>query len=195
MTTQQEKVYLKLHKSFVKEDLLNKETGKTFNMVTLPKGTMIDGKDVGGFSFSPFFVNTPNLFKDNELQRDEEGKPLPNLDSPMREIPCMKDKELWLKKDDETIKVLPEKVKEALKQNRTQYLANKKEQKQEVAQDTPEQEAPAQDKPAQDAPKQDKPKKRPSPAELAKKATARAKAANAERKEPAQDAPKQAPKL
>lgn len=54
-------VYLNLHKAFVRENIeyTDKGTGekKTFNQVTLPKGTVIDGIDVGGYEFSPLFVN------------------------------------------------------------------------------------------------------------------------------------------
>lgn len=34
---------------------------KTFNKVTLPKGVILGGKDLGGSSFSPLFVNESRL--------------------------------------------------------------------------------------------------------------------------------------
>lgn len=192
MTKQPDKIYLKLHKSYVKEDLLNSETQKRFNLVTLPKDTMIDGQNVGGYTFSPLFVNTPNLFKDRELVRDENGIPMPNTESPMREIPCMKDKEIWLQKDGDTVKVLPEKLADALKENRTQYLAQQKEAKKEQTQEQSQtKEAPVQDTPAPEQKEPAKPKKRPSPAELGKQATARAKAYNEEHKAQMQEQPAQ----
>lgn len=54
-------VYLSLHKSFVREGIeyTDRATGeaRTFNSATLPKGTVVDGVDVGGYEFSPMFVN------------------------------------------------------------------------------------------------------------------------------------------
>ena len=54
-------VYLSLHKSFVREGIeyTDRATGeaRTFNSATLPKGTVVDGMDVGGYEFSPMFVN------------------------------------------------------------------------------------------------------------------------------------------
>jgi hypothetical protein len=48
-----EKVYLDLHKSFVKEDIpyIDKQSGeeRTFNSVALPADTIINGKNVGDY--------------------------------------------------------------------------------------------------------------------------------------------------
>ena len=53
--------YLTLHKNFVRTDIeyTDRETGevRTFNSVTLPKGTVVDGVDVSYYQFSPMFVN------------------------------------------------------------------------------------------------------------------------------------------
>ena len=53
--------YVTLHKNFVRTDIeyADRRTGevKTFNSVTLPKGTVIDGRDVSYYQFSPLFVN------------------------------------------------------------------------------------------------------------------------------------------
>ena len=49
--------YLTLHKNFVRTDIeyADRVTGesRTFNSVTLPKGTVIDGVDVSYYQFSP----------------------------------------------------------------------------------------------------------------------------------------------
>lgn len=54
-------VYLTLHENFVREGIAytDRATGerKTFNQVRLPAGTVIDGRDVGGYEFSPLFVD------------------------------------------------------------------------------------------------------------------------------------------
>lgn len=54
-------VYLTLHEDFVREDVAytDRATGetRTFNQVRLPAGTVIDGRDVGGYEFSPLFVD------------------------------------------------------------------------------------------------------------------------------------------
>ena len=55
--------YLTLHKNFVRTDIeyTDRVTGevRTFNSVTLPKGTVIDGVDVSYYQFSPMFVTNP----------------------------------------------------------------------------------------------------------------------------------------
>lgn len=118
-------VYISLHESFVKENVkyTDKKTGqeKTFNIVRLPKDTVIDGKDVGGFEFSPLYVN-PSKFRgehwrdipllaDREVQlrrdvRDIEGSPIIGDDG---------------KREKEVIKVTPEQIKTALSEARKRY--------------------------------------------------------------------------
>lgn len=121
MNEENSKVYLSFHKSFVKEGIpyVDRATGedKTFNSVTLPSDTVIDGKSAGGFQFSPLFVN-PSKF-----------------DEDWRVIPLLADREVWLTRtarDDEgnvvlgedgepvreTLKVLPHQIKDALAEAR-----------------------------------------------------------------------------
>lgn len=121
-------VYLTLHKNFVREDIeyADRKTGetKTFNSVTLPKGTVIDGLDVSYYQFSPMFVN-PSRFKGENF----------------RDMPLLADREVWLKKGlmnpdgtpvvDETgkevkdiVKVMPAALKEAVDKGRAEFLAS-----------------------------------------------------------------------
>ncbi len=121
MSDTAEKVYLSFHKSFVKEDIpyIDRNTGedRTFNSVTLPSDTVIDGKNVGGFQFSPLFVN-PSKYDENQ-----------------RVIPLLADREVRLTKtardadgnvlldqdgnpEKETLAVMPAAIKEALAQAR-----------------------------------------------------------------------------
>ena len=76
-------VYISLHHAFVKENIAynDKATGdqKTFNVVRLPPDTVIDGKDVGGFEFSPLYVN-PSKFRGENW----------------RDIPLLADREVQL---------------------------------------------------------------------------------------------------
>ena len=78
-------VYLSLHKSFVREGIeyTDRATGetRTFNSATLPKGTVVDGMDVGGYEFSPMFVNE-SRFKGADF----------------RDIPLLANREVWLRK-------------------------------------------------------------------------------------------------
>ena len=75
-------VYLSLHKSFVREGIeyTDRATGegRTFNSATLPKGTVVDGMDVGGYEFSPMFVNE-SRFKGADF----------------RDIPLLANREVW----------------------------------------------------------------------------------------------------
>ena len=66
MSEDRKNVYVTLHKDFVRTDIeyADRATGetRTINSVTLPKGTVNDGTDVGYYEFSPLFVN-PSRFK------------------------------------------------------------------------------------------------------------------------------------
>lgn len=118
-------VYISLHEAFVKEGIkyTDKRTGeeKSFNVARIPSGTLVDGKDVGGYEFSPLFVN-PSRFRgehwrdipllaDREvrLQKsvlDAEGKPVLGEDG---------------KRQKETLPLKPEQLKEALVEARKRY--------------------------------------------------------------------------
>lgn len=126
MAEEKKNVYVTVHKNFVREDIpyIDRASGeeRTFNKVTLPKGTIIDGQDVSYFEFSPLFVN-PSKYKGENF----------------RDIPLLADREVWLKKDmldsegqpvigedgravTEVIKVKPAQIKQAIDEGRRQYL-------------------------------------------------------------------------
>lgn len=121
-------IYITLHKNFVHEGIEyeDRKTGetKTFNSVTLPKGTVVNGQDVSYSQFSPLFVN-PSRFKGENY----------------RDIPLLAEKEVWLKKSvlepvgsptldedgkqvREVIKVMPAALKEGIDKGRAAYLAS-----------------------------------------------------------------------
>lgn len=122
MPDSKERVYLTLHENFVRENIpyTDRATGerKTFNQVTLPAGTVVDGEDLGGWQFSPLFVD-PSKYKGPAW----------------RDIPLIADREVWLKhtildadgnpipdedgkNQTETKKVMPQAIKEALIESR-----------------------------------------------------------------------------
>lgn len=121
-------VFLTLYKNFVRENIeyTDRKTGekKTFNSVTLPKGTMIGDTDVSYYQFSPRFVNPAKfrgenyrdipLLADREVrltktELDEEGTPV--LDEEGHQV-----------KD--TIKVMPSRLKEAIDKGNREYRAS-----------------------------------------------------------------------
>lgn len=125
--TEKKNVYLTLHKNFVRTDIeyADKVTGetKTFNQVTLPKGTVIDGIDAGSYQFSPLFVNESKYRGEN-----------------FRDIPLLEDREVWLRRtildaggqpvldengkpEKDTVKEMPQEIKEAVDRQRSEYLA------------------------------------------------------------------------
>lgn len=125
--TQRKNVYLSFHKNFVREQIpyTDKRTGeqKTFNQVTIPNGTVIDGKDMGGYEFSPLYVNQSRFRGEN-----------------WRDIPLLADREVWLQKSvldpdgnpvigedgkrlRDTVKVMPQRIKEALAEARKAWAA------------------------------------------------------------------------
>lgn len=118
-------VYLSFHKNFVREAIpyTDKRTGeqRTFNQVTIPNGTVIDGRDMGGYEFSPLYVN-PSRFRGEDW----------------RDVPLIAEREVWLQKsvldpdgnpvlgDDgkrlkDTVKVMPQQIKEALAESRKRW--------------------------------------------------------------------------
>ena len=116
---------------FVREGIeyTDRATGeaRTFNSATLPKGTVVDGMDVGGYEFSPMFVNE-SRFKGADF----------------RDIPLLANREVWLRKTvmgpdgqpeldeggravKDTVKVMPAQLKEAVDAGRSRYLAERAE--------------------------------------------------------------------
>lgn len=123
-TAPKKNVYISLHKAFIHENIkyTDKEgKEKTFNVVRLPSDTIIDGKDVGGYEFSPLYVN-PSKFRgenwrdiplladrDIRLQKtvlDAEGKPVLGDDG---------------RRQKESLTVKPEQIKTALSEARKRY--------------------------------------------------------------------------
>ena len=129
-------VYITVHKNFVKEGIeyYDKKTGElnTFNSVTLPRDTKLGDLDLSLCQFSPLFVN-PSRFKGENF----------------RDIPVLANKEIWLKRPvkgsdgksvldqsgkpvKETIKIMPEKLKEAIDSSRERYIASLSEKAQDA---------------------------------------------------------------
>lgn len=121
-------VYLTMHEKFVREDISyidpRTDEEKTFNSVTLPKNTVIDGVDVGYYQFSPMFVN-PSRFKGEHF----------------RDIPLLAEREVWLtrtqldesgdpvkdgdgKNVKDIVKVMPAALKQAVDAGRKEFLAS-----------------------------------------------------------------------
>ena len=97
--------------------------------MTLPSDTIIDGKDVSGYQFSPRFINESKY-----------------RSSDYRDIPLLTDREVWLQKSvmdaegnrvtdedgkavKDTIKVMPAQIKTALAESYERYKASKEESK------------------------------------------------------------------
>ena len=123
--------YVTLHKNFVRTDIehTDRRTGetRTFNSVTLPKGTVIDGHDVSYYQFSPLFVNESRY-------RGED----------YRDIPLLTNREVWLRRSildkdgkpvvneegvkvKDVIKVMPAQIRDAIERNRAEYLDSRSE--------------------------------------------------------------------
>lgn len=126
MSEDKKNVYVTLHKDFVRTDIeyADRATGetRTFNSVTLPKGTVIDGTDVGYYQFSPLFVNLSRfkgedyrdipLLANREVRLsktvlDDQGKPVTGEDGkPVRDV----------------VYAMPAQIKGALDEARSRYL-------------------------------------------------------------------------
>ena len=119
---QKKTVYLSFHENFVREGIpyTDKTTGeqRTFNQVRIPSGPIIDGQDMGGYEFSPLYVNESKY----------KG-------AAWRDVPMLADREVWLQKSildpegnpvldeagrrqKDTVKVMPQQIKDALAESR-----------------------------------------------------------------------------
>lgn len=121
-------VYLTMHEKFVREgvEYTDRSTGerKAFNVVTLPKDTVVNGEDLSYYQFSPLFVDR-SRFKGDEF----------------RDIPLQAHKEVWLKKTvmgedgrpvtdadgrqvKDVVKVMPADLRQAVEDGRSRYVAS-----------------------------------------------------------------------
>ena len=123
--TEKKNVYISLHEAFVRVGIqyTDRRTGeqRSFNVVRLPPDTVIDGRDVGGYEFSPLYVN-PSRFRgehwrdvpllaDREVRLsrsvlDAEGRPIVGEDG---------------KREKETMAVMPSQIRDALSEARKRY--------------------------------------------------------------------------
>lgn len=77
-TLNKDKVYLNVHNNFAKIGLESKlGNGQTFNAVTIPNGSVVDGKDIGGGTIYPLDMYIyKNKFNDNlttvQFRQDQE---------------------------------------------------------------------------------------------------------------------------
>ena len=123
--TEKKNVYISLHEAFVREGIqyTDRRTGeqRSFNVVRLPPDTVIDGRDVGGYEFSPLYVNPSRvrgehwrdvpLLADREVRLsrsvlDAEGRPIVGEDG---------------KREKETMAVMPSQIRDALSEARRRY--------------------------------------------------------------------------
>lgn len=115
--SERKNVYISLHEAFVREGIqyTDRSTGeqRSFNVVRLPPDTVIGGRDVGGYEFSPLYVN-PSRFRGEHW----------------RDVPLLADREVRLsrsvlgedgRREKETLVVSPAQIKEALTEARKRY--------------------------------------------------------------------------
>lgn len=137
MAEEKKNTYITLHRNFVKADIeyTDPKSGekRTFNSVTLPKGTVIDGRDVSYYQFSPMFVNPSKYRGENFV-----------------DVPLLTNREVWLQRSildaegnpvidertgraaKDTVKVMPAQIKTALDEARREYLAQRESKEQSL---------------------------------------------------------------
>lgn len=112
-TMDKERVYLNVHTSFAKLGIEDESgNGQTYNVVTLPRGTSVDGKDLSGGRLYPFGMYIyPNKFNDNliTVQYKPEQEVQVNL------------------KNGEKVKVKAEELCESVDKANKKYLSEHKE--------------------------------------------------------------------
>lgn len=99
-------IYIRINKAFVQKDIESvKEPDKTYNRVTMPKNTIVDGKNIGGYSFYPRFIL-------DDLSIDK-----------VYAIPWQADKEIRLVRGTDEIEVNPAALKESLNESYRNWKA------------------------------------------------------------------------
>lgn len=138
MAEEKKNTYITLHRNFVRTDIeyLDSKSGekRTFNSVTLPKGTVVEGRDVSYYQFSPMFVNPSKYRGENFV-----------------DIPLLTNKEVWLQRSildaegrpvideqtgrpaKDTVKLMPAQLKTALDEARREYLAQRESREQSLS--------------------------------------------------------------
>ena len=58
------KVYISLHRSYCRQMPDKFEEGKVYNIMTVPRGTMLNGQDIGGGKINPRYMNVSKFNPD-----------------------------------------------------------------------------------------------------------------------------------
>ena len=111
------KVYISLNKAFCYQKE-SEATSRVYNQMTLPKGTMLDGRDIGGYKISPLYMN--------------ENRNNPNEMTATYYIPKDRPLEVKLIKGVDSEKVDIEKIKEAVDNQKAAYREAMKEQSRSI---------------------------------------------------------------
>lgn len=116
MSPERKTIYIKANKAFVEADLQSKKNpDKTYNKVTMPKNTVIEGQEIGGYSFYPTFI-----YDDITLKN-------------VVDIPWQTDKPIRLWKGEDEITVDPKELKEALNNSFRSWKKDMKQQRESKA--------------------------------------------------------------
>lgn len=112
------KVYISLHRNYCRQMADRFQEGKTFNVMTMPRGTMLDGRDIGGARINPRYMG--------------ESKFNPNEMTATYYLPPDQGMEIKLNMPDGTFeRVSVEKLKEAIDEQKQAYREQQKQQEQD----------------------------------------------------------------
>lgn len=111
------KVYISLHRSYCRQMEDRFREGETFNVMTMPKGTTLNGRDIGGARINPRYMGE-SKFNPNEMTATYYLSPDQSL-------------EIKLNMPDGTFaKVDVEQLKEAIDEQKQAYREQQKQQEQ-----------------------------------------------------------------
>ncbi len=113
----EKKTYISFNKAFVRENIKGKD-GETFHSVMIPKGVKIDGVDRGYYRFTTKYVNDDKFNENNRLFSFPEGY---EIKLTLRQ---KTEDGSWQPAD--TVTVTAEKLKEAILQQRKEYIESHK---------------------------------------------------------------------
>lgn len=137
--TERNAVYINLPNAFIRGPYKNSK-GIEFYKCIIPEGVIVEGKNVGGYSFTSRFASAPPDWKqrdeDGKLLRDSNGGVVRNHNAKYKQLPVISDSirlEKIVKDQDgnynteDEFKVGPEVLKEALIKHQKEYRSKEKE--------------------------------------------------------------------
>lgn len=136
--TERKTVYINLPDAFIRGPYVNSKQIEFYNCI-IPDGVTVDGKNLGGYSFTSRYASAPPDWKqmgeDGNLPRDSAGGIIRNHDAKYKQLPIIRERIKLEKKEKDregnynttdTVTVTAGALREALITHQKEYRNRKK---------------------------------------------------------------------